>query len=155
MALEIERKFLIKSIPWSDDTPCQKLYQGYLGSNSPAVIRVRADDQARQAWLTIKGPVQNITREEFEYDIPWEDSLALRKMCHHVIEKTRRKIHYIDQIWELDEFHGDNQGLIIAELELSDETAVWVPPPWIGTEITHDFRYYNNNLASIPWTSWV
>jgi len=154
MKTEIERKFLVKYPPWTDATPRSRLYQGYLSCTPESVVRVRADDLNKQAWITVKGPTQGYTRLEYEYEIPWSDSLVLRTLCRHDIVKTRYLVTYMDQTWHVDEFHGENTGLVTAELELGDEAEVWVPPPWLGAEVSHDARYFNNNLSTNPWSSW-
>ena len=154
MKTEIERKFLVKYTPWTDTCPRSDLYQAYLSCTEESFVRVRADDRTRQAWITVKGRVQGYTRMEYEYEIPHQDSMALRSLCRHSIIKTRYLVAYMDQTWHVDEFHGDNQGLVTAELELGYEAQVWVPPPWLGTEVSHDARYFNNNLATTPWSTW-
>jgi CYTH domain-containing protein len=154
MKTEIERKFLVKYDPWSGATPRSYLYQGYLSSTLQSVVRVRADDLHLKAWITIKGPTLGFTRMEYEYEIPWQDSTVLRTVCKHAIIKTRYLITFQDRTWHVDEFHGDNQGLVTAELELADEAEVWEPPSWLGAEVSHDPRYFNNNLARTPWTTW-
>ena len=144
MATEIERKFLVIADKWPKEAGM--LYkQGYLSKHPERVVRVRFSD--RGAFLTIKGKVENYSRPEFEYEIPLADAEILLKLCEKpIIEKTRYKLNHEGHLWEIDEFHGAHTGLVIAEIELSDESEVFERPEWLGEEVTGDPQYYNSNL---------
>lgn len=150
MAIEIERKFLVRDDTWQDGTPGVRIAQGYLSMDPARSVRVRlAGDQA---WITVKGIAGNITRAEFEYPIPAEDARELLEMClPSLIDKTRYRILFSGNRWEVDVFHGANEGLVIAELELADEAANPLLPPWVGLEVSADKRYYNSSLAVKPF----
>lgn len=155
MAREIEHKFLLANADWRVAVEKSVQYkQGYLSSQSTSSIRVRISDQ--QAWLNIKSATIGTQRLEFEYDIPLHDAEhILTVLCGKpLIEKTRHFITIDGNIWEIDEFTGDNAGLIIAEIELSEVGEIFSKPPWLGAEVTHDLRYYNNNLAINPYKNW-
>ncbi len=155
MALEIERKFLVCSDAWRDEVQSRELLrQGYLGSGSRCSIRVRIAGE--QAWLNLKAKRSGMTRLEFEYSIPLgEADEILRELCNGpLLEKYRHRIARGAHVWEVDEFLGDNAGLVVAEIELPDETARFERPDWLGAEVTEDERYYNFNLASHPYTQW-
>lgn len=155
MALEIERKFLVKGDEWRALGTGTIYRQGYIATvNKETTVRVRITGE--QGYLTIKGKTQGATRAEFEYPISMEDALVmLETMCARpLIEKTRYKIKQGDLIWEVDEFIGDNQGLIIAEVELQEENQAVDLPEWIGQEVTGDLRYYNVNLVHHPFKDW-
>lgn len=155
MGQEIERKFLVAGGGWRPDTPGVVYRQGYMPTQAPLTVRVRlaGDD----AYLTLKGPATGITRAEFEYAIPWADGEDLiQKFCAQpLIEKTRYRIPVGDHIWEVDEFVGENAGLVLAEIELSHEAEPFVAPPWLGQEVSHDPRYRNSYLASQPYKNWA
>jgi adenylate cyclase len=105
--------------------------------------------------LTVKGTRQGITRDEFEYEIPVEDAEALFGLClPPLIEKTRYERHYEGFLWQIDEFHGLNEGLTVAEIELPAEETPFAKPPWIGPEVTHEPRYFNSRLAEHPFCEW-
>jgi CYTH domain-containing protein len=107
------------------------------------------------AFITIKGITRGTTRQEFEYAIPLSDAEALMKLClRPLIEKTRYVLEYRGKRWEVDEFHGDNDGLVLAEIELAREDEPVDMPPWIGEEVSHDVRYFNANLVEHPFTRW-
>ncbi|PIT19482.1 adenylate cyclase [Snodgrassella communis] len=154
MTVEIERKFLVEGNGWRGLAPAVYFCQGYLSTIKERTVRVRVCDT--QAWLTIKSTNQGITRTEFEYSIPVEDAQhMLRYMVEQpVIEKYRYHIRLNNLIWEVDEFLGANQGLIVAEVELSHANQQIVLPDWIGQEVSDDPRYYNSNLVSLPFTLW-
>ncbi len=146
MALEIERKFIV-----NDDSFRQIAYksisirQGYLSRIPERTIRVRTIDD--KGFLTIKGKNIGIVRNEFEYEIPLADALEILTMCvPPILEKTRYLIKYDNLTWEVDEFHGARQGLIIAEVELSTKDTEITLPPFIGKEVTGNPEYYNSNL---------
>lgn len=153
MATEIERKFLVIGNEWRDAVGT--IYrQGYITSDARRTVRVRiAGDRG---FLTIKGATVGLTRSEFEYAIPVEDAMQmLDTLCDRpLIEKTRYVLKRGNLIWEIDEFVGENQGLILAEVELSDENQSVELPPWIGAEVSHDPRYFNAALSKNPFTRW-
>jgi adenylate cyclase len=152
MAVEIERKFLVVGDDWRG-APGVFYSQGYLNRAKERTVRVRiAGDQG---YLTIKGATNNASRAEFEYPIPQADATALLQLCEQpLITKYRRKIAYQGFIWEVDEFLGDNAGLVVAEIELPGVDTPFALPAWIGQEVTEDVRYYNSNLASHPYCLW-
>ena len=154
MATEIERKFLVKDEQWRSLGVGTVYRQGYLSTKKSCSVRVRL--VGNQGFLTIKGLTEGFSRTEFEYPIPAEDAQEmLDHLCDHpLIEKTRYKIEYAGLTWEIDEFAGDNQGLIVAEVELSDENYSLELPDWIGQEVSDDPRYYNVNLVQNPYSKW-
>lgn len=153
MGIEIERKFLVKDEAWRSSEPGVSLIQGYLAGSDQATVRVRIAGQI--AFLTVKGKVQNLTRQEFEYEIPVADAQAMMDLCYpRVVEKTRYKIAIQDLIWEVDEFSGMNQGLILAEVELASPDQFVTLPGWIGQEVSNDPRYFNSYLAAHPYSTW-
>lgn len=150
MALEIERKFLVINDDYKRGSTGVLYKQGYISSQPGRTVRVRTAGD--KAWLTIKGPTVGSTRSEFEYQIPYEDALYLFTLCEAgYIEKLRYAVLYKGMVWEVDEFLGDNQGLVIAEIELDSENQSFPLPPWIGSEVTGDPRYYNSNLIHQPF----
>lgn len=152
MAIEIERKFLVVGDAWRA-TEGVLIWQAYLNRDQHRTVRVRVAGQ--HAYLTIKGSTQGATRVEFEYEIPLADAQQLRALCEGpVIEKVRRNIVHGGLTWEVDEFHGDNQGLVVAEIELASEDQAFSKPEWVGQEVTDDPRYYNSNLATVPYRMW-
>ena len=153
MATEIERKFLVQGDEWRWLGVGVIYRQGYVANINGRTVRVRVVGE--QGYLTIKGPTIGTSRAEFEYKIPVEDAQELLEtLCDRpLIEKTRYKINIGDLIWEVDEFWGENQGLILAEVELETEDQSIDIPPWIGKEVTSDPRYYNVNLAKNPVVS--
>ncbi len=154
MAKEIERKFLVKGDDWRKLAKGTHYRQGYLSTVKERTVRVRTIDD--KGFLTIKGITVGATRAEYEYEIPAQDANAmLDNLCEKpLIEKYRYKIDYEGFTWELDEFEGDNQGLIVAEIELADENEKFGIPEWIGEEVTGDPRYFNSNLTKQPYTTW-
>ena len=154
MAAEIERKFLLADDSWRDGTPGVRIAQGYLSQDPDRTVRVRVAGE--NAWLTIKGRSREITRAEFEYEIPLADATELLAMClPSVIDKTRHRVSYAGHVWEIDVFHGANEGLVIAEVELADESISPDTPPWAGAEVSSDARYFNSCLAVLPYTKWT
>ncbi|MFM6190293.1 CYTH domain-containing protein [Planktothrix sp.] len=147
MATEIERKFLVKGDGWRSLGVGEIYRQGYIANNNGRTVRVRVVGE--QGYLTIKGSTTGMKRAEFEYKIPVEDAQELLEtLCDRpLIEKTRYKILMGDLTWEVDEFWGENQGLILAEVELETEYQNIDIPDWIGEEVTSDPRYYNSNLV--------
>ncbi|MCG6133347.1 MAG: CYTH domain-containing protein [Nostoc sp. LLA-1] len=154
MAKEIERKFLVMGDGWRELAKGSIYRQGYIATQDKVTVRVRIIGE--QAYLTIKGPVVNVTRLEFEYPIPVVDAqIMLDTLCRRpFIEKIRYKIEWGGLIWEIDEFDGINKGLILAEVELSDANQVFDIPTWIGQEVSHDYRYFNSNLVTHPFSQW-
>ncbi|HIK28142.1 MAG: CYTH domain-containing protein [Oscillatoriaceae bacterium SKW80] len=154
MATEIERKFLVKGDKWRALATGTLYRQGYIRTTSKTTVRVRVVGD--KGYLTIKGKNQGNSRAEFEYPIPVEDAQEmLDKLCERpLIEKTRYKIKIGEVTWEIDEFAGENQGLIIAEVELTDENQILELPEWIGEEVSQDPRYFNANLAQHPFSQW-
>ena len=154
MAIEIERKFLVKEIPFAMAKRSLKINQGYILNEKRKVIRVR--EKGDDYFLTIKG--NNIGISRLEYDFPISKDDAKELIIHFckttLIEKTRHYVEHKGHTWEVDEFHGTNDGLIVAEIELESEDEKFEIPNWIGEEVTQDERYYNMNLAVHPYTSW-
>lgn len=155
MALEIERKFLVRKTEW-DKTIKPSGYliqQGFLIAEPDLVIRVRTSGS--KAWLTIKGKTTHYSRKEFEYEIPFAEALEmLHLFAGNLIEKNRYEVEVGGKTWEVDEFHGQNQGLILAEIELEDEDENFQLPDWAGEEVSNDPRYYNAWLSKNPFTTW-
>ena len=156
MATEIEHKFLLANDDWRElVTYSAEFRQGYLNSDETSSIRVRiAGDKA---WLNIKSATIGTHRLEFEYEIPLTDAKQIiANLCHKpLIEKRRHFVNDGAHLWEIDEFAGENQGLIVAEIELSAVGETFNKPAWLGQEVTEDVRYYNNNLSKRPYTSWA
>jgi adenylate cyclase len=155
MGIEIEKKYLLENSNWKTEAfKTIKIKQGYLNSEIERTIRVRTS--GNEGIITIKGKTVNLTRSEFEYAIPLNDALELLKMCDSpIIEKTRYLIKKGELTWEIDEFSGENEGLIVAEIELTDENQEFDLPEWIGKEVSHDTRYYNSSLISNPYKNWL
>ncbi|KIO48350.1 CYTH domain-containing protein [Nitrosospira sp. NpAV] len=156
MSKEIERKFLVgdkNPASWGNAIHSE-IRQGYLSIDKYRTVRVRIAGDA--AYLTIKGITEGASRAEYEYPIPVAhakqmlDGLCLRPL----IEKRRYRVGYGGLVWEVDEFYGDNAGLIVAEVELKDAQQVFDKPPWAGEEVTDDPRYYNANLVNHPYAKW-
>ena len=149
MAKEIERKFLVRSDGWRSAAETKSsLRQGYIASMDDRSVRVRILD-GRKARLTIKIGRSAITRDEFEYDIPVADAEELlQNAIGIVIEKTRHRVPYEGFVWEVDVFAGEHRGLVIAEVEMTAETDKPALPAWLGREVTGDFRYSNQALAT-------
>ena len=154
MPQEIERKFLVKSKDWRVPGTGTPYRQGYLSTVPERTVRVRLIRD--KGYLTIKGISVGATRAEYEYEIPaGEASEMLDKLCERpLIEKTRYRVEYQGLTWEIDEFDGDNAGLIIAEVELDEEDQAVMLPDWVGKEVTDDRRYYNANLIANPYKRW-
>ncbi|TVQ44675.1 MAG: CYTH domain-containing protein [Gloeocapsa sp. DLM2.Bin57] len=154
MPTEIERKFLVKPAQWRSPNPGVFYSQGYLTTNQGLTVRVRI--AGAQAFLTIKGPTQNYSRLEFEYPIPLADAqIMLDTLCDRpLIEKIRYQVQHQGLIWSIDEFKGDNAGLMIAEVELTTENQLVELPDWVGEEVSHDTKYYNASLVKYPYSQW-
>lgn len=156
MAIEIERKFLLKNDSWKDNDQLSAgkvIKQGYLSIKPSQTVRARV--KGEKAFLTIKGKSEGISRQEFEYEIPIPDALDLLKLCEYpTIEKTRYKLPQGDLVWEIDVFEGDNEGLIMAEVELTSENQKIDLPDWVGEEVSDDNRYFNAQLVQNPYKNW-
>lgn len=154
MGVEIERKFLLKGEAWRALGHPVHYRQGYLNRSKERTVRVRMAGE--KGYLTIKGISKGMTRMEYEYEIPKEDAAAmLRDLVEKpLIEKNRFRIEYKGLTWEIDEFSGENMGLILAEVELKSEDQAIQLPDWIGKEVTQDSRYYNSNLTRHPYSKW-
>ena len=154
MANEIERKFLLKNDTWRGQDKGKPYRQGYLSTVKERTVRVRTAGD--KAFLTIKGITVGASRPEYEYAIPVADANEmLDQLCERpLIEKTRYRISHAGLVWEVDEFEGDNRGLITAEVELKDEHQSVTLPGWIGEEVTGDPRYFNANLVAKPFSKW-
>jgi adenylate cyclase len=154
MAKEIERKFLVKGDAWRSLAKGTMYRQGYLNSVKERTVRIRTVGD--KAFLTVKGLTVGATRSEYEYEIAFDDCNAMLDTLAEkpLIEKKRYKIPAGDLTWEIDEFFGDNAGLIVAEVELQSEDQRFDKPDWIGNEVTGDPRYFNSNLIKNPFTRW-
>ena len=156
MAQEIERKFLVLDDSFKHEAFSKShIQQGYLCSERGRTVRVRIRDE--RAYLTIKGPSENggLSRYEFEYEIPLEDARQMMQFCEPgIIDKTRWLVKSGKHTFEVDEFFGDNEGLVVAEVELSYEDEPYKKPHFIGKEVTGDRRYYNSQLRRNPYRLW-
>lgn len=154
MAVEIERKFLIKNKAWKKQASAGiQIVQGYLNTDKERTVRVRI--YGEQGFLTIKGKSVGISRLEFEYPIPKEEALEMMALCETpAIEKFRFLVKLDGLIWEIDEFYGANEGLLLAEVELESETQSVSLPDWLGIEVSGDARYFNSSLAQNPFSTW-
>ncbi len=154
MGVEIEKKFLLADDSWKKECAGTIYLQGYLCSAEGKTVRVRI--AGHQGYLTIKGKHSGISRLEYEFPIPEEEARSLlNELCDSlIIHKTRYRKEYGGFIWEIDEFYDDNEGLVVAEIELDREDQPFEKPPWIGREVTHDHRYYNVNLRVHPYSLW-
>lgn len=156
MATEIERKFLVMNDSWRTQADQgSKFVQGYLVGGKQASVRVRIEGES--AFLNIKSATLGITRQEFEYPLPVEDAkVLLERLCEQpLISKTRYHAKIAEHVWEIDVFEGENQGLIVAEIELSDVDEQFTRPAWLGAEVSDDPRYYNVSLVKHPYKDWV
>jgi CYTH domain-containing protein len=154
MGTEIERKFLLRDESWRAGASGTFFRQGYLNSSKERTVRIRTAGD--KAFLTVKGPAVGATRAEFEYPIPLDECNAMLDTLAEktLIEKKRYKIKCGDLTWEIDEFFGDNKGLIVAEVELQSEGQRIDKPSWVGDEVSGDPRYFNSNLIKHPFTKW-
>ncbi|MDR2695222.1 MAG: CYTH domain-containing protein [Deltaproteobacteria bacterium] len=154
MGREIERKFLLRNEGWRGLAPGKAYVQGYLADGGAYSVRVRIADGG--AALTVKGATAGASRAEFTYAIPFEDARRMLDALarRDLIEKTRYIVEHKGFVWEIDEFHGRNQGLVVAEIELEREDQAFEKPDWIGEEVTGDLRYYNASLARAPYGEW-
>ncbi len=153
MGTEIERKFLVTEGPWRE-AGSETYRQGYLSTVKERTVRVRTIND--KGYLTVKGISVGASRLEFEYEIPVEDAEELLdNLCEKpLIEKNRYKLDHRGLTWEVDVFFGDNEGLIVAEVELQSENQVFERPEWVDAEVTSDPRYYNANLIRNPYSNW-
>ena len=154
MGKEIERKFLVKDKSYQTLGKGVLYYQGFLSTVKERVVRVRVMED--KAFLTIKGLSKGAKRTEFEYEIPAEDAkFMLDELCEKpIIIKYRYNIKFGEFLWEVDEFKGENDGLVVAEIELQHEDQKFDKPNWLGEEVTEDPKYYNANLIKHPFKSW-
>jgi len=156
MHIEIERKFLVKSDLYkSIANSSLRIIQGYLSSHPLKIVRIRI--YGNRAYITIKGPSNDTgtSRYEWEKEISVSDGHDLLSLCEPgVIDKTRYLVNIGSHIFEVDEFHGDNSGLVVAEIELSSENEIFVKPEWLGEEVTGDKKYYNAMLIKYPFVTW-
>jgi adenylate cyclase len=154
VGVEIERKFLLAGEGWRALGQPVLLRQGYLSSDPERVVRVRVEGD--RAYMTVKGRSVGATRAEWEYPIPLADANELlERLCAQpIVEKFRRRIEFAGNVWEVDEFLGVNQGLVLAEIELDSEDQPFERPEWIGEDVTHDKRYFNSNLVRHPYSRW-
>ncbi len=155
MAIEVEHKFLLRDESWRRSIDRSTHYrQGYLHSDANSSIRIRVSNE--KAWLNIKSATLGNQRHEYEYAIPLDEANEmLNTLCRKpLIEKVRHLVKVGQHVWEIDEFEGDNQGLIVAEVELTVAGESFEIPAWAGQEVTEDLRYYNNQLAITPFTTW-
>lgn len=153
--MEIERKFLITGEQWRGEIKeTLQIRQGYIVNHNGQTVRIRTF--GKKGYLTIKGPRDGISRVEFEYEIPFADANELlNRFCvSRIIEKKRHIVFYKGQKWEIDEFFGENEGLIIAEAELENVNQFLEIPEWVGEEVSYDNRYYNSNLVKKPFKTW-
>lgn len=155
MPVEIERKFLLKNDNWRQHIErSARIRQGYLGAIAKASVRIRIEGD--QANINIKSAELAMRRMEYEYSIPLDEANEmLDKLCEHPqIDKLRHIVKHGKHVWEIDEFFGDNVGLVVAEIELGDEVEMFDIPSWVGEEVTQDPRYYNVNLVKHPFKNW-
>lgn len=155
MAVEIERKFLVTGDAWREAArESRRMRQGYLAVNDECTVRVRLDGDC--ARLNIKSSGLDIERQEYEYEIdPGDAAEMLDTLCaRRIVDKTRYFVEFRGHTFEVDEFHGDNAGLVVAEVELAARDEVFARPPWLGEEVSGDPRYLNSNLAGDPYRQW-
>lgn len=153
MGREIERKFLVRSDVWRVQARPVEIQQGYLAAEPERTVRVRVAGE--RATLNVKGPSKGAVRGEWEYEIPAADAEELLRLCRQpLIVKTRWRLDHAGRLWEVDEFHGENAGLVLAECELPAADAALELPDWVGEEVTGDDRYYNAYLTRHPFREW-
>ena len=152
MAIEIERKFLVIGEAWRT-APAVYFCQGYLSRSKERTVRVRVAGEL--GYLTIKGATTGASRVEFEYEIPREEAQELLdQFSVSELSKIRYLINFKGKLWEVDEFLGENEGLMVAEIELTNEEEEFSLPPWIAKEVTGEEKYYNSNLTQLPFKNW-
>lgn len=154
MTVEIERRFLLKNDDWRKQAAePQILRQGYLSVEKERTIRVRI--AGSRAWLTLKGYISDVSRSEFEYEIPLEHAQAMMEtMCPFKMEKRRYRVEFEGFLYEIDEYGGENAPLVVAEIELPSEDAPFAKPDWLGAEITSDGKFTNAYLSRHPYSTW-
>lgn len=156
MPIEIERKYLVKYNLWNAlAKPKGEYYrQGYIVNEMSKTVRVRTTEN--HGFITIKGKTDNpAVKPEYEYQIPKTEAIELLDgFTENNIEKIRYKIEYQGKIWEIDLFYGDNEGLIVAEIELNSMEESYQIPEWIDREVTHESKYFNSNLSKNPFKNW-
>ena len=153
MPFEIERKFLVTSDAWRSAATSTEIVQGYLSRDPDRIVRARL--RGDRAYLTVKGRPTGITRTEIEVPISVDDGRALLALClRPLVEKIRHEVIVGSHTWEIDEFHGDNAGLCVAEIELASEDEPFERPSWLGSEVSHDRRYSNSHLSEHPYSTW-
>jgi len=154
--LEIERKFLVLSEEYKTEAfKKTRIIQGFLNTHKERTVRVRIKEE--KAFLTIKGisNKEGTTRMEWEKEIPVSEAEMLLRICEpNLIDKTRFEVKVENHIFEVDEFYGENEGLVIAEIELTSEDEEFIKPEWLGKEVTGDVRYYNSLLSKTPYCNW-
>lgn len=154
MALEIERKFLVREDFHKETVRAYRIIQGYISSDGGRTVRVRLRD--KQGFLTIKGPSLDggVSRFEWEKEISEDDAMQLLQLCEVKIDKTRYLVPFAGHTFEVDEFYGDNRGLVVAEIELKSPDEPFEKPYWLGEEVTGDKKYYNAHLCKHPYKDW-
>lgn len=153
MGIEIERKFLVINDGWRSQASGVFYCQGYVAKTEGVTVRIRVI--GNQGFVTLKGKTKNYSRPEFEYPIPLEDAQEMMRLwCDYVVEKNRYRIPMGNLVWEVDEFKGLNEGLVIAEVELEHPDQPVPLPDWVGTEVSHQSQYFNSSLAQSPYREW-
>lgn len=151
--MEIERKFLVKGDFMPEVTESVHIVQGYLSTNTNKIVRVRI--RGNKGYLTIKGKPKGISRFEWEEEIPVEQARQMISLCGStVIDKTRNLVPAGKHTFEVDVFHGNNEGLVVAEIELGSEDEEFIRPSWLGEEVSYDKRYFNSQLLRHPFKNW-
>ncbi len=157
MGTEIERKFLLQNEQWREEPATRFLLrQGYLNTDPTRVVRVRVS--GGEAYLAVKGITTDISRAEWQFEIPLEEANEMLAICEQPLIEKYRHLIWLDEdshlCWEIDEFLGENAGLIVAEIELSNATQSFDRPSWLGQEVSDDPRYRNSNLSRQPFSTW-
>jgi adenylate cyclase len=153
MGTEVERKFLVRSDEWRVGAKGRVYRQGYLSTDPDRTVRIRVIDRG---YVTIKGRARGLVRAEYEYPLPASDANEmLDRLClRPLIEKSRYRVPHAGHVWEVDEFFGENRGLLLAEVELADPGEPFEMPDWVGQEVSGDPRYQNANLVKRPFSRW-
>lgn len=151
MAKEIERKFLVLSSGYRKNSRKVRMQQGYLSTRPTVRVRIAGE----KAFLTVKGKKKGISRDEFEFPVPKKDAVQMLSLCSgSIIDKYRWYVRFSGKLWEVDEFLGENKGLVVAEIELPSENEKFTKPSWIGKEVTHKKQYTNASLSIKPYKHW-
>ncbi len=154
--IELERKYLVRSSAYREtSTRKTTIKQGFLNTDPERTVRIRVRDE--KGYITVKGlsDSSGIARFEWEREIPRSEALELLKLCEEgLLEKTRYEVEFGKHLFEVDEFHGQNDGLVVAEIELQNETDTFEKPSWLGEEVTGEVRYYNSQLSKQPFNTW-